>query len=481
MSLKVVTREEARRVERFALERGTSEEGLMEEAGQQVAEVALQVHRGETFTLLIGKGNKGGDAYRAGIALLEAKRRVVALRLTSAEAASPLQQKFRRLFLERGGEELPPNAPLQGCLIDGLLGTGMQGEISAPFQELMGRANRSRLPLLAIDLPSGIDPNSGQNLGSALVATATVALAFPKLGCFLRDGWNHTGQLFVRSIGLPEEAIAEAHGSALLLDPKSLSLPPLVRNRHKYQAGYLLGWGGSKVYAGAAKLASLAALRSGAGLVRLFTGEEIAPLPDEVIGEVWNKKGWNEEVKRARACFIGPGISPSRPLAKYWREKIPKLPLPTVLDAGALLPKVRSYPAQSILTPHRGEALHLLELSKETREEELFAKIAAFCEKKSVILILKGAPTFIFAPNRPPTIVPYGDPGMATAGSGDVLTGVLGALLAQGLDAYEASCLGVYLHAIAGERAAGKKGSHGMIARDLIEELPGAFLSLVSA
>jgi NAD(P)H-hydrate epimerase len=241
-------------------------------------------------------------------------------------------------------------------------------------------------------------------------------------------------------------------------------LPPQTRNQHKYERGFALGFGGSSALKGAIKLSGLAALHAGAGIVKIFTLEDVGPTADEIICQVYDDKLWKEAILKAGAVFIGPGLGRT-PAAKAWLETH-KIDKPCVVDADALF-FLTDFPRHAILTPHAGEMAHLLKNTAIKTPQE-------FVEAKQVIVILKGAPTMVLAPGHLPVIIPRGDPGMATAGSGDVLTGILAALLAQGTPVLNAAILGVLLHALAGEAAARAKTSYGYTASDLIETLPQA-------
>lgn len=469
--VKITTPQEMSRIEKLALKEGCSEEAFILEAGKKIASCIMQSVQKKKVTLLVGKGNKGADAYAAGLALAEEGFLVQAAALYPPEACSEWNRKLARLFSKRGKiipvwdkENIPADADL---LVDGMLGTGFRGKAEDICEAAIRFANALQRPIWAIDLPSGLDGTTGAVGSVAIQAAATVALGMVKIGCFLREGWNHTGHLMVEDFGLPAHFVHEAKPIAYLPEPTRFHLPRLIRNRHKYQAGYVLGLAGSDALQGAPKLAGLAALRSGAGIVRIFHGGKIGEAPMELICQNWNEKLFSQELKRASSVFIGPGLGKKNP---KW---VKSLKLPAVFDAD-ILQKETSFPPLSILTPHRGEMLRLLGLKEFPQEEDFLVRCHKFAEKKKVILVLKGAPTFLFAYHYPPLILPYGDPGMATAGSGDVLTGVIAALLAQGMDCYEAAALGIYLHGKAGEMAANKKTSYGMIARDLIEYLPYA-------
>jgi NAD(P)H-hydrate epimerase len=224
------------------------------------------------------------------------------------------------------------------------------------------------------------------------------------------------------------------------------------------------------------KLTGLAALHTGAGIVKIFSLEDVGETADELICQVWEEESWQEANGKAQAVFVGPGMGREAEAKLWLQTHLKGISKPCVLDADALyfLPEVKGWPKQAILTPHRGEMVRLLQMKEMGDEEVFLSTCQQFVEKHRVIVVLKGAPTFILAPGELPAIVPRGDPGMATAGSGDVLTGIIAALLAQGKPLYEAAVLGVALHALSGEAAARAKTSHGYTASDLIESLPQA-------
>lgn len=464
---KVVSAEEMARIEK-----GGDHERYMAEAGRKVAEIAMRYvathHLPKQITLLVGKGNNGGDAYAAGIWLLDEGYQVHAYPLY--EDVSPLNQKFREKFRKKRGKF---GAKIEGLILDGLLGTGFKGKVETKMASIIELANGSGLPIIAIDIPSGLNGTTGE-AGVAIVATETVALGLPKIGFFIHQGWNFVGKLHIADFGLPKEAVAAAEAIAYL--PRRLELPKMARIRHKYQAGYVVGYAGSKVFPGAAKMTGLAALRAGAGIVRIYYPEEIGPAPLELILNEWDGTCWKKSLKKAQAVFVGPGLGFAREWLKVHLKEIKQ---PCVIDADALQPDL-TYPKGAILTPHRGEVLRLLGLKHAPSDEDLFAKIIRFCSRKNLYVVLKGAPTVIFGPKHKPVIVPRGDPGMATAGAGDVLTGMIAALLAQGCKPYEGAILGVALHAIAGEAAAAEKTSYCLIASDLIEFMPAAFQALIA-
>ncbi len=489
--LKVVSSQEMARIESIAYSEGASEETFMENAGEVVAEAALayiQINElPKIVTLLVGKGNNGGDAYAAGTILMQHGCEVTALPIYPLESCGPLCRQMYEKFRSCGGNILEGQSlsfEPDGIILDGLVGTGFKGKAEDALARAIEGANQSGLPILAIDIPSGLNGTTGEVGTVAIHATITIALGLPKIGFFLKDGWDHVGVLHTENFGLEQKYIDLAKPLAFLLNeerPFEL-FPPLKRTRHKYEAGYVLAVAGSKGMPGAALLSSYAVLRSGAGMVRLFhpsgMEEELSGAPYELIRQGWEGKDIKciqQEAKRAKSLLIGPGIGRENSAKQMLQNVLENIALPMVIDADALffLAENPSWkiPSGSVLTPHVGEMSHLLKGEKPGME--LCQKYA---EEKNVTVVLKGAPTFIFHPHTTPIIIHHGDPGMATAGSGDVLTGIIASMMAQGCDARKAASLAVYLHGLSGEIAASSLSSYCMTASDLIEFLPDAFL-----
>ncbi len=482
----VVSSEEMVRLDQLALSRGCSEEAFMKEAGNRVSFVAQELvgqNRGR-ISFLIGKGNKGGDGFVAACRLLERGFAVRALAFFPMSQCSRLNRKFWTEFVERGGgvdvvgekEVLSFDADM--LIVDALFGTGFQGKIDSFVGDVIAQVNGLGKMVLSIDLPSGLHPTTGVVKGPAIIATHTVSLGLFKTGCFLQEGWNHVGKLRLERYGLPEEIVAEARPEAQVVDLRRVLsyFPKIVRNRNKYQAGYLLGLGGSTLFQGAPHLAGLGALRSGSGMVRLFSFDPPRVGALSLICQKWDAKIWREELKRADALFLGPGLGNNRQRMKKVKEILRSLPTPVVVDADAIQ-STFSYPKKAILTPHRGEALRLFGISsKGLEEEKLFALCQKWVDRNDTILVLKGAPTRIFAKKELPILVLRGDPGMAKAGVGDVLTGIISSLLAQKVSPLDAAILGTSLHGTAGMIAAIHKSSYGMMAEDLIDALPHAIV-----
>lgn len=495
--MKVVKAQEMARIEKLAYSQGASEEEFMNQAGFGVAELAQRIiaklHAKPKIILLCGSGNNAGDAYVAGKLLHAGGFVVSALSFAPYDKSSPLCQLQSKRFVDAGGVihyiQDPQDIKFGDAelLIDGILGTGFHGEVKGLFKEAIEKANASSIPILAIDIPSGINGSTGEVGGSAIQAYATLFLGLPKVGCFFERAWNHAGDIHVFDFGLGEKFINEAKADYLLIEDATVGhlLPKINRTRHKYQAGYVIGIGGSKGMPGAPVMTSFSALRAGAGIVRLFHPEEmeaeLAFAPYEVIRQGYpsgDAKPILEAMNRASAIFVGPGIGTSSAALKILEQVLPVVNKPCVIDADALtLLSAHSIrlPPQTIMTPHHGEMKRLLKTQEELSFEQLLERSRAFSQEKNITLVLKGAPTFIFHPHTVPYICSRGDPGMATAGSGDVLTGIIAAFLAQTKDPLKAALLGVQLHAVAGEYASKKETPFCMTATDITAALPLAF------
>lgn len=446
------------------------------------------------IVLLCGKGNNGGDAFITGCYLLEAGYLVLAVQPEELKNCSALCQAARKRFELKGGKVVCSfeEAPFALLILDGLFGIGFKGEVQPPYLDLIKRANRSKKPIISIDTPSGLDSSNGFVQTIAIEATKTLCLGAAKTGFFFNKGWSHVGKIQPIDLGLPFSSQIKSDYRLLTLKSASSLLPLLTRDRHKYQAGSVTALAGSFSMPGAALLACLSALKAGSGIVKLLYPEEMASLltnsPLELIKLCYRYEDAPFAItalNEAKACFIGPGLGRESQVKALLKSVIPALNIPTVLDADALffLAEKEFLPtANTIITPHLGEMQRLLQSSSPLEiSPNLLKECQQYVEKYAVTLVLKGSPTFIFHPQQPIFISPVGDPGMATAGSGDVLTGLIASLLSQGLCCHDAAKLGVYLHGLAGEHAASILCSYSLLATDLIAYFFAAYKKLIAA
>lgn len=500
-ALKVVKASEMSRIEKAALKAGSSDMAFMEAAGLGISlccQNFLKKNASVEIILLCGKGNNAGDAYVAGLQLMKMGYQVVAWEFFPPKESSPLKKHQQERFSAHGGrfKTIYQKADIEiqrpSLFLDGLFGTGFQGRLEGFLTEAIEIINHCGQPIFSIDIPSGLNGNTGAVETTAIKAAKTLFLELPKTGFFIGNGWNYIGELESVDFGLPRQFIDEAHQDFLLLVPSQVAsyLPSIQPNRHKYEAGYVVGLTGSSGMSGAAMLSGASSLRAGAGIVRLWhpegTQAEMSTIFPELLHNYYahNFEELIASFNKASANYFGPGIGRSQETFNILSRLLQSVSSPCVLDADALFflsetSHIR-LPNNSILTPHKGEMDRLLDITDKgiPLDDDYFRRCQEFTDLNQITLVLKGAPSLIFSPNTTPFISTRGSPGMATAGSGDVLTGIIAALLGQKLAPLHAALLGVYLHGMAGELAAKEKTAYSLIASDLINTLPLAFKEL---
>ncbi len=463
---------------------------LMKRAGKAAFDELLRRWSGiEHLHVFCGTGNNGGDGFV--VAALAAQR---ALPVTVWQVGDA--EKIRgdaltaRQYAVQAGVRIEPfagDAPTDGVLVDALLGTGLGGEVKSPFTEAIAAINRSKLPVLAIDIPSGLCSDSGNVLGVAVRASATVTFIALKRGMFTADAAACCGDIAFASLLVPAEVYAREKSSCarVELDDFTIDLAPRSRTAHKGHYGHVLVIGGDYGMAGAVAMASQAAARTGAGLVSCATRPEhiaalVARCPEVMVHGVNGLGELAPLLERATAIVVGPGLGQSawseQMLLGVWRRAQAQ-PLPLLVDADALnlLTQGVTVPsphyAEWVLTPHPGEAARLLGCTVAEIQRDRFAAAAALRQLYGGVVVLKGAGSLIASAGRV-DVANYGNPGMATGGMGDLLTGITGGLLAQGLALERAAALGVCLHGRAADLAA-QKGERGLLATDLLPKLRG--------
>ncbi len=475
---------------------------VMEVAGRQVAVVARRLseqHPGPVV-VVCGKGNNGGDGLVAARWLKHWGIPVSAVVWSSFDDLPPDAAAALHSARSYGVPILIPAQAAEalqdaGLIVDAVLGTGVVGSAKGLAAEAIKLINAAGRPVLAVDMPSGIATDTGRAEGPAVSADYTVTFGLPKLGLFQFPGADLAGRVIVADIGLAEAAIDAERISVELTRAADVRgwLPNYSRNAHKGTRGKVLVAAASRGMTGAAALAGEAALRSGAGLVTVAAPQSSQPVVAGLRPE-FTTLAFEESAEggfaaaaaepflvkaaRADALAVGPGLGTDPETQAFVRKVVSASPAPLVIDADAIKaysgqPGLLSQaPVPVILTPHPGEMAHLLGISVEDVMGDRFAAVRAAAHATKCVVLLKGAYTLISDPEGFVWINPTGSRALGTGGSGDVLTGIIAGLLAQGLGALEAATVGAYMHGLAGDRLAERMGHDGILAGDLAAELP---------
>lgn len=512
--MKVVTGETMQRMDRRAIEEfGIPGIHLMENAGRKCASAVVERFgqaAGRMALVVAGKGNNGGDGYVIARLLQQEGWEARTIVLASREdIAGDAKVNLDRLDPETVIFSPPPAglAPFAlqleqaSVIVDALFGTGLKSDVRGCLAEAIELVNGSGKPVVAVDIPSGIDAGSGRVLGVAVKADLTVTFALAKLGHVLHPGVDLCGELRVVDIGIPLQVAADADGYDFVDHETARRLVcPRDRRAHKGNFGHCLVVAGSTGKTGAAAMAANSAVRAGAGLVTLAVPESLnailemktteamtQPLPDCGTGRLMQDSApalW-EALGGKSSVALGPGVSWHPDTARLIRGLASEIEIPLVVDADGLnalsedpgiLQQKRS--RCLVLTPHPGEMARLAGASTAAVEADRIASARDFAVHNRVYLVLKGARTIIAAPDGQVAINGSGNPGMASGGMGDVLTGILASLLGQGYPPFDACRLGVFIHGHAADLVAADKGEIGMSAVDVQEKLPWAFKTL---
>ncbi|MBM4140923.1 MAG: NAD(P)H-hydrate dehydratase [Nitrospira sp.] len=513
--MKVVTAQEMREIDAKTIERYCIPSTvLMERAGLAVASKIKEIFNRKKIIVIAGSGNNGGDGLVVARNLYNEGWDVkvfLTSRPEDLKGDALLQYKVAVKF----GVDIQPIKELLVCqspvltrhsiIVDAILGTGLSKNVTGRLSAVITFLNKSNVPVVSIDIPSGISSGSGQIMGDAVRADYTVTFGLPKRGHLLYPGAEYAGKLFIEDIGFPKELLESEKFNVELLMKNEVStlIPERLNYSHKGDYGHVLIVAGSRGKTGAAFMAAKACLRSGAGLVTIgvpdslseivqsrVTEEMTLILPDKGDGTLSAKASdiirdfLNE---KADVLAIGPGIGVSADTQKIIKNMIKNSTKPMVIDADGVnsikgerevFKKAR---VPVILTPHPGEMARLLQDTRyriQDIEKDRLNIAMSFAKETGTYLVLKGVPTIIAGSDGKAFINSTGNPGMATGGTGDVLTGMIVGFLSQGLKPVQASILGVYTHGLAGDIAASEKGEHPLIATDIIDKLPAAFYSL---
>jgi hydroxyethylthiazole kinase-like uncharacterized protein yjeF len=475
---------------------------LMERAGSGVARVVEELAPDGPVSILCGKGNNGGDGLVVARLLREAGRPVTVL---LAGAPEELKGDARENLLRLPGE--PPLQLLtgnvadggwrQGCVVvDALLGTGFAGEPRGVVAEAIDTANTAEIPVVSIDVPSGVDASSGIVATRAIRATLTLTFHAAKPGLWIHPGKAHTGEVRVLDIGIPRGAPGDDVAIGLIASRVLAGLPRRGASSTKFSSGHVLVAGGSRGLTGAPRMSALAAMRAGAGyIIACVPSSQQAVIassgpPELMTSGLPDADGALipagveivlESTARGGALALGPGLGRSPGAFDFARALAHDADVALVLDADGLnahagqLDVLRMRKQATVLTPHAGELARLLECSSAEIERERLHHVRVAAERAQAVVVLKGDDTLVADASGRVVVSPGGSPALATAGSGDVLTGVVAALLAQGLDPFVAAAAAVWVHAEAGRLAAHAVGApEGVVASDVIAALPAA-------
>ena len=516
--MRICTAAQMRECDRLTIEEvGLPGIALMETAGRAAADAVLELlaeRTRPTTGIFCGRGNNGGDGFVIARVLLQHGYAVDVYLLGSGSGSSGdaevnlsvlrtlVDQDLApgRCQLHRLGDQLADGISIAGLLhgipaydvvVDALLGTGLGGVVRTPYKEVVEHLNRARSYVVAVDIPSGLDSDTGQVLGVAVDADITVTFGLAKRGQVLYPGRSHCGDLRVVDIGIPDGVCDRAGvaGMALTRATARAALPPRPTGGHKGTFGHVLCLGGTGGHTGAITLTSMAALRAGAGLstaVGLTPEiERVAQVHPEVMTWVVAGPSALASLAAGKTVAAGPGLGVSA-AARDLVLQICDLDTVRVLDADALNIVAREVDAggllrraaekgPTILTPHPGEFSRLTGRRIADLLADPVAAARDFATDTGCIVVLKGAATVVAHPDGRYALNTSGNPGMATAGSGDVLTGLIAGLAAQaGSDAWSAACAGVFVHGLAGDRAAQSVGRRSLTATDLVAHIGGA-------
>jgi len=513
--MKVVTSRQMREIDRKAIEENNiSGFTLMENAGLRIFQSLKNIYpdlRLKKIIIFSGSGNNGGDGFVVSRHLHDYGAKVKVFLLApfnkfKGEAGEKLNiiNKMGVELTEADAiklEEIKEAIQNSDLIIDAMLGTGLQGIVTGLKAKIIDLVNTAGKEVVAIDVPSGLNTDSGKIEGPCIKANHTITLALPKIGLLLFPGASHAGKVTVEDIGIPAHLLKNIKIKTNIITEeivKSL-LPFRATYSHKGSFGKVLILAGSVGMTGAAYLASEAAMRSGTGIVTLGIPRSLNQIMEVKLTEVMTlplaeteKQSLGEEaegtisklIKNYSVLGIGPGISRQTETKRLIRKIIEKAHISLVVDADAIyalsedLSVLKKTKTPLVITPHTGEIAKLINKSIDFILNNRLDVTREIAQKYGIVVVLKGARTII-ANKEGEVYINAGDnSGMATGGSGDVLTGIICSLIAQGTDNFSAAIAGVYIHSLAGNLARDIKGERGMIAGDILSQIPQAFLNL---
>ncbi len=490
----VVTAAEMRALDRWTIEHGTPGTTLMERAGAG-ATAALrrwQPRLRKPVAVVCGKGNNGGDGFVIARHLKRARvpvevhlvGRPEAVRGDAAEMLARWKGKTHVVASAADVQALAGRLARAGVVVDALLGTGLNAPVDGVLAAVVGAINAAGRPVFAVDLPSGLSADTGRALGVAVRADCTATFAFAKIGQAVPPGSEACGRLEIVDIGISADAVAAVGPRTRVLDAATVGalLPRRGAEAHKGTAGHVLVIAGSRGKSGAALLCAGAAARSGAGLTTLAVPAELQSVAEGHVREAMTERfAGVEDVARLlggrAAVTCGPGLGLTDATRAIVAHVVAHCEAPLVLDADGLnavagTTALRDRRGPTVVTPHPGEMSRLLGIDTQAVQADRLSVARRLAARDGVVVVLKGAGTVIATPDGDAALCPTGNPGMASGGMGDVLAGVIGALLAQQLSPFDAACFGVYAHGLAADSVAERRGQVGLLAGDVLDAMP---------
>ena len=451
----------------------------------------------DEIAIVCGKGNNGGDGFVVGRMLLDKGYHVMCYSLSDGESLIGEARRAFDEYIEKQGnyfhiDDTEDLEKFEGfaLIIDALLGTGTKGNPRGLFAEIIKLINASKIPVIAVDTPSGLDNNSGQPGTQVISADCTVTMGFPKIGQLFYPGRSYIGKLKIKDLGYPRE-ITEQFTSGMFLpalEDLKQCMPSRKPDGSKFDHGLVFMLCGSRGMTGSAALSAMSALRTGCGMVHCAVPESAMPVlavkvTEPVLHSIKETEAGTPSPKSTdsilelsssmQAAIIGPGISHNPDTSKLVRKLLPKVPIPVVLDADGInafknhAEELRKHASELIITPHRKEWERLFgQLPVEPIP--LIENLVKTANEYSMTIIFKGSPTIVANSTGESFILPVGNSGMASAGSGDVLSGIIPSLIAQGCAPEDAAVLGVAIHGLAGEIASGSIGEYSVVASDMV-------------
>ncbi|KAA3604079.1 MAG: NAD(P)H-hydrate dehydratase [Calditrichaeota bacterium] len=501
--LELITPKQSQKIDKLTIELGIEDSVLMEIAAKSIFDLIKSKFKNlenKTVYVFCGKGNNGGDGFVVARWLQNYKANVLVLLLNSEDEIQGLPKKKLELYKKAGGKVLSEISKNDleilenpDFVVDALYGTGFRGELRGIASQAVKKVNSFQTKVFAVDIPSGLNGANGMAKGEVVKADFTVTFGKIKTGLYINSAQEFTGKITAVDIGFLPEAEEKVGFEAKLVTKEAICkiLPKRKKTDYKNSVGKVFVWAGSEGMTGAGILASKVTLVAGAGLTTLAVPQNLNTIFEENLTEVMTfpfefstktLTDFKEKINWSDVCLFGPGLGASKATRNLFLKILAELKRSEklcVLDADALnlLAEKSDFsllPRNAILTPHLGEFARLTKLTKTEICENILDVGKDFSKKHSVVLVLKGAPTVTFCGSEA-FVNSTGNSGMATAGSGDVLSGIIASLLSQTKKPLEAAINGVFLHGLSGDLATKNKTEFALTASDLIDFLPKAF------